>query len=336
MNKKILITGASGFIGSTVVDKALSLGYDVWAGIRTSSSKEYLQNENINFIDLKYHDKPLLKNQLQEFVNKHGKFDYIVHLAGITKAINKSDFDNINFNQLCNFTDALIETDSIPSLFVFMSTLGVMGIGDEVGYKPLKIDTIPNPNTAYGKSKLKAENYIKQIKGFPYLILRPTGVYGPRDKDYLILMRAIKGGLSVGAGFKKQLLSFIYVEDLADIIFQSINKGITQKEYYVSDGYGYTDNEFNNLVKQHLGKKSVLSFKIPLFIVRAAAYANEKVAKLLNKPTTFNTDKYWIMRQRNWTCDISPLKKDIDFKPQFLLNEGVEKTIRWYKNNGWL
>ena len=336
MKKKILITGASGFIGSTVVDKALSLGYDVWAGIRSSSSKEYLQDSRIRFIDLQYADKEKLKAQLQDFANRNGKFDYIVHLAGITKTIDKADFDNINFCQLRNFTEALIETDSVPSLFVFMSTLGVMGIGDETGYTPLQVGATPTPNTAYGKSKLKAENYIKDLYDFPYLILRPTGVYGPRDKDYLILMRAIKSGLSVGAGLKKQLLSFIYVEDLADIIFLSIDKGITQKEYYVSDGYGYTDTEFNNLVQKHLNKKRVLEFKIPLFFVQIAAYINEKVANLINKPTTFNTDKYWIMKQRNWTCDISPLQKDINFEPQYLLDKGVEKTIKWYKDNKWL
>ena len=336
MKKKILITGASGFIGSTVVDKALSLGYDVWAGIRSSSSKEYLQDNRIHFIDLQYADKEKLKAQLQDFANRNGKFDYIVHLAGITKTIDKADFDNINFCQLRNFTEALIETDSVPSLFVFMSTLGVMGIGDETRYTPLQVGATPTPNTAYGKSKLKAENYIKNLSDFPYLILRPTGVYGPRDKDYLILMRAIKGGVSAGAGLKKQLLSFIYVEDLADIIFQSINEGITRKEYYVSDGYGYTDTEFNEMVKRHLGKRWVLSFKIPLFIVQAAAYVNENIAKLLKTPTTFNTDKYWIMRQRNWTCDISPLQEDINFKPKYLLDEGVKKTIEWYKDNNWL
>lgn len=336
MKKKILITGASGFIGSTVVDKALSLGYDVWAGIRSRSSKEYLQDNRIRFIDLQYADKEKLKAQLHDFANNNGKFDYIVHLAGITKTIDKADFDNINFCQLRNFTEALIETDSVPSLFVFMSTLGVMGIGDETGYTPLQVGATPTPNTAYGKSKLKAENYIKNLSDFPYLILRPTGVYGPRDKDYLILMRAIKGGVSAGAGLKKQLLSFIYVEDLADIIFQSINEGITRKEYYVSDGYGYTDTEFNEMVKRHLGKRWVLSFKIPLFIVQAAAYVNENIAKLLKTPTTFNTDKYWIMRQRNWTCDISPLQEDINFKPKYLLDEGVKKTIEWYKDNNWL
>ncbi len=338
MKRRILITGASGFIGSTVVDKALQSGYEVWAGVRSSSSREYLKDDRIKFINLHYTDKARLKTQFLAFSrdNDGRGFDYIVHLAGLTKAVNKADFDNVNYCQLRTLVESLIETDSMPKLFVFMSTLGVIGAGDEKEYVPISLDATPNPNTEYGKSKLKAEKYIKSIPNFPYLILRPTGVYGPRDRDYLILMRAINVRLSVGAGFRKQILSFIYVDDLADIIFKAIDKQLVRKEYNVSDGYGYTDIEFNNIVKKLLGKRWVVQLKIPLILVRIAAFANEKVAMLFGKPTTFNTDKYWIMKQRNWQCDISDLKKDMDFTPQFMLEEGVKMTINWYKTNNWL
>lgn len=336
MKKKILITGASGFIGSAVVDKALLLGYDVWAGIRPSSSKQYLKSEQINFVYLDFSNKSNLKAQLSELANAHGKFDYIVHLAGLTKAINRQDFYDVNYHQVRNFAEVLAESDLQPRLFVFMSTLGVMGLGDEVGYLPMPANAVPNPNTEYGKSKLKAETFLKSMPGFPYLILRPTGVYGPRDRDYLILMRAVKSGLSVGAGFQKQILSFVYVEDLVQIILSAIDNQISRKEYNVSDGHGYTDEEFNNIVKQQLGRQRVLRLKLPLVLVRIAAFANEKLAKLLGKATTFNTDKYWIMKQRNWQCDISPLQEDIGFEPQYLLEDGVAKTIEWYRDNGWL
>lgn len=336
MQKKILITGASGFIGSSAVDKALELGYEVWAGIRSSSSKVYLQDERIHFIDLNYSNKEKLTKQLSEFYEENGRFNAIVHIAGITKAVKKADFDNVNFLQTKNFVDALIETNSVPQFFVFMSTLGAIGLGDEKNYTPLPPDAKPNPNTAYGSSKLKAENYIKSIKGFPYVILRPTGVYGPRDKDYLILMRAVKSGLNVGAGFRKQLITFIYVDDLMNIIFDCIEKGIYRKEYNVTDGDVYTDAEFNCIVQQALQKKRVLRLKVPLWLVKPAAFVSEKLFGLMSKPTTFNSDKYKIMKQRNWSCDITPLKSDLNFTPKYPLKKGVEKTVDWYKENGWL
>lgn len=336
MKKKILVTGASGFIGSTIIDKALELGYDVWAGIREGSSKKYLQDSDINFINLNYASKDILKEQLNDLSKLNGPFDYIVHCAGITKAINTDDFDNVNYLQTQNFVDALIETNTTPELFVFMSTLGVMGPGDEINYTPISHNQVPNPNTAYGKSKLKAENYIKGISNFPYLFLRPTGVYGPRDKDYLILIKSIKNGFEVGAGYKKQILSFIYVEDLADIIFDSINKNISRREYNISDGDSYTDTEFNDIVKGVLGKRRTIKFKLPLQVVKAAASINEKLSQLLGKATTFNSDKYNIMKQRNWKCDITPLQDELGFKAKYPLQTGVERTIKWYQLEGWL
>lgn len=336
MQKKILITGASGFIGSAIVARALEEGYETWAGIRSNSSRDMLQDERINFIELNYTDTNKLTQELVAFDNQHGKLDAIVHVAGITKALNKDDFEKINYGYTKNFVDALVKANMVPKTFVFMSTLGAVGVGDEINYSPMRTHRIPKPNTLYGKSKLLAETYLKSTPGFPYVILRPTGVYGPNDKDYLILMKAVQKGVNVSVGFKKQLLSFIYISDLVDIVFLSIDKEVTRREYYVSDGNGYTDDEFNRIVQRALNKKRVLRMRIPLFLVKAAAHVTEKVGEQLNKPATFNSDKYKIMKQRNWVCDITPLREELNFTPKVYLEEGVEKTVAWYKDKGWL
>ena len=334
--KKILITGASGFIGSTAVDRALGLGFETWAGIRKSSSRTYLQDDRIRFIDLPYHDKEQLRERLRLFVDQHGSFDYILHIAGATQALHEADFYRVNYQYTRHLVDVLIEEGIQPDAFVLMSTLGVLGVGDEVSYTPFQADHAPNPNTAYGRSKLQAEIYLKGLDNFPYLILRPTGVYGPRDRDYLILMKAVKSGLNVGAGFKEQRLSFIYSEDLVEIIFTLLKKGITRKEFLVSDGDSYTDSEFNAIVQETLQRKRVLRVKVPLWIVKSAAFLSEKWAALFGKTTTFNSDKYSIMKQRNWTCDITPLREAIGFTPTHQLREGIAKTVAWYKEHGWL
>lgn len=334
--KRILITGASGFIGSTAADKALASGYEVWAGIRESSSRQYLRDERLRFIDLQYNDKERLKEQLRTITDTYGRFQAIVHIAGLTKALHRSDFDKVNYLYTRNLVEALTETGALPDTFVLLSSLGVMGPGDESNFTPIGADQLPKPTTAYGQSKLKAENYLKSIDGFPYLILRPTGVYGPRDRDYLILMKAVKNGLDVGAGFKKQVLSFIHSEDLVDVIFTLIEKGVSRKEYFVADGELYTDREFNAIVQQALERKHVIRLKIPLSLVKPAAYISEKASALVGKAATFNTDKYHIMKQRNWSCDTEALKKDIGFTPQWRLKEGVEQTVKWYKKEGWL
>lgn len=334
--KRILITGASGFIGSFLVEKALSEGYEVWAGVRKSSSREYLKDERIHFIDLHFGDIEKLTEQLLDFVNQHGKFDYIIHNAGVTKCLKTEDFDKINFRNTANLIDALKAANTTPEKFILMSSLSVFGAGDEINYTPLKLTDTPNPNTAYGKSKLKAEMYLQSAADFPYIILRPTGVYGPREKDYFLMIKTVKSGLDVGAGFKPQHLTFIYVKDLVDAAFLGLKSNIIIGAYFVSDGDVYTDKEYTQLVKEAINKKYVLSLKVPLWLLKAISIAAEDISKLTKKPSTLNRDKCKIMKQRNWECDITPIVNDLGFSPKYNLRKGLEESVEWYRDNGWL
>lgn len=334
--KRILITGASGFIGSTIVDKALELGYETWAGIRSGSSLRYLQDPRLRMIDLQYNNSVKLTQQLRMQVQHQGPFDAVIHVAGLTKARRIDDFDRVNYHYTRHLVESLQAAGALTGTFLLLSSLSVMGPGDERGYTPFSAESEPHPNTAYGRSKLKAEQYLMSVDDLPWLIVRPTGVYGPRDKDYLILMKAVKKGLDVGAGFRKQLLTFIHSQDLAEVIFTLLTKGIKNKSYFVADGDSYTDSEFNLIVKETIGKKRVIRLKLPLWLVKYAAFMSGRVSSLLGKTTTLNSDKYLIMKQRNWLCDVTPLKEDIGFTPRWRLKEGVEMTVEWYRNEGWL
>lgn len=333
---KILITGASGFIGSYLVEEALNRGYDTWAGVRKSSNLDFLQDKRIKFIDLKFNDKEKLEKQLLDFQLKNGKFDYIIHNAGVTKCLHKEDFDRINYQNTANLINALIATQSIPQKFILMSSLSVMGKGDESGQTPFQINSTPCPNTAYGKSKLKAENHLKSAKGLPYLIFRPTGVYGPREKDYLMMLKTVKSGINIGAGFDPQYLTFIYIKDLVQVIFSGIESNITDETYFVADGDTYRDKEYTNLIKECLNKKYTLNLKIPLLILKSISIISEAISHLTGKVSTLNRDKYIIMSQRNWMCDINPLVNDLNFKAEYNLKKGLTESIEWYKQNNWL
>lgn len=334
--KRILITGASGFIGSFLVEKALEEGCETWAGVRKSSSREYLKDDRIQFLDLHFGDKNKLKEQLSHFKKKYGKFDYVVHNAGVTKCLDAEDFDKINFRYTANLIDALREVEAVPDKFVLMSSLSAFGVGDEQNYTPIKITDTPNPNTAYGKSKLKAECYLRSMDDFPYIILRPTGVYGPREKDYFLMIKTVKSGLDVGAGFKPQHLTFIYVKDLVDVVFLGLKSELKNKAYFVADGDVYTDKEYTQLVKQVIEKKHVLSLKVPLWILKTVSIVAESISRITKKPSTLNSDKYIIMKQRNWECDITPLVNDLGFTAKYNLKDGLEESVSWYKENGWL
>lgn len=334
--KQIIITGASGFVGSFLVEKALKLNFKTWAAIRHTSSKEYLKDKSINFIDFDYSNVDRLTQQFLAFKKENGRIDYFIHNAGITKSIDISDFETINYQYTVNLIDALIAADCIPHKFILISSLSAFGMGDEVNYTPIRLNDIPKPNTAYGLSKLRAEEYLQQKISFPYIILRPTGVYGPREKDYFLMLKTVQAGFDVGAGFKPQHLTFIYVKDLVDVVFLATESNLVNKAYFVADGDVYTDKEYTALVKKILNKKRVLSIKIPLFVLKIVSIVAECISKLTKKPSTLNRDKYKIMKQRNWECDIEPTKKELGFEPKYNLEKGLDESVKWYKNNNWL
>lgn len=334
---KILITGASGFIGGFLVEEALRRGYETWAGIRSSSSRDNLQDERIHFIDLKYNNHEALVRQLEEFAAEHGAWDYIIHNAGLTKTPDKRNFFRINTDYTINFIEALSIAGCKPKKFLLMSSLSSYGRGDEINFSPIRLDDPQKPDTAYGKSKQEAENFLRHQKHFPYIILRPTGVYGPGEKDYFMEIKSIQSGFDFAVGSVPQRITFIYVKDLATVAFLALeNEAIRNRHYFVADGDVHTDESFARTIQDILQKKHVLHARIPLGLVNIACHCSEWIGKLLNKSMTLNTDKYIILKQRNWICDIESLKADLNFTPAYSLKKGLEESIEWYRNEGWL
>ena len=236
----------------------------------------------------------------------------------------------------------------LPEQFLYVSSLSVLGpIREETNadgsYNDMTADDLPQPNTAYGESKVKSEQFLteKRIKSggrFHYTIFRPTGVYGPREKDYFMMAKSIKQHIDFAVGYKRQVLTFVYVRDLVGAIFAAIGKNevANGKAYLVSDGCNYSSRAFSDLIQKELGVKGVLHIKAPLWLLKAICTVSEAFSKLTHKASTLNGDKYRIMCQRNWQCDITPLRKDLGFVPEWQLERGVKECINWYKENKWI
>jgi len=335
--KRILITGASGFIGSFLVKKALQLGYDVWAGIRPGSSRKNLTDERIHFINLRYDDVTALTKQLREVVFQSGAWHYVVHNAGITKTLRKKDFYKVNAHYVSVLIESLTKAGCIPEKFLLMSSLSSYGPVAECSFRPLRTDDEQRPDSEYGKSKLQAERIVKEQSCFPYIILCPTGVYGPGDKDYLMEIKSIQSGFDFKVGMKTQRITFIYVKDLADATFLALeNPSVRGTSYFITDGDTYTDKEFVGIVKKILSKRFVITMRIPLWMCYIACVCSELTGKIFNKAKTLNTDKYKILRQRNWVCETERTRRELEFVPQYNLKEGLEETIRFSKEQGLL
>ena len=335
--KRILITGASGFIGGFLVKEALQRGYEVWAGIRMGSSREHLKDKRIHLIDICYENKVVLIRQLRDMVAESGAWHYIVHNAGITKTQHPEDFYTVNALYTSTLIEAMATAGCIPEKFVLMSSLSSYGPIKEKSADPIRISDAQQPDSLYGKSKLQAELCVKAQTYFPYIILCPTGVYGPREKDYLMGIKSIQSGFDFKAGSKPQRITFIYVKDLVVATFLALeNPNVRNRTYFVADGDAYTDNEFVGIIKKQLAKRRVFSLRIPLWVCYIACFLSELTGKVFNKPMTLNRDKYKILRQRNWVCETEPMFSDLNFSPQYNLTEGLKETISYCKRKGLL
>ena len=334
--KKVLVTGASGFIGSFLVEGGLERGMHVWAGVRKTSSRKYLQDKRIRFAELNFGDKRKLKEQLADHQRAHGGWDYIIHCAGVTKCLDKEDFDKGNYQATVNFVEALRELNMVPERFMYISSLSIFGPIHEDDYVPISEKDEAQPNTAYGVSKLKSEKYLQSLADFPYVIYRPTGVYGPRERDYFLMAQSVKQHVDFAAGFKRQDITFIYVKDLVQAVYLGVKPEALHRAYFVSDGEVYASSTFSDLIKKELGNPWLLRIKCPLCLLKLISIVAETGAGWMGKTSTLNRDKYNIMKQRNWRCDISPIVSELGYRPEYLLERGVKETIAWYQKEGWV
>lgn len=328
----ILITGASGFIGSFIVSEALRRGMEVWAAVRRTSSRKYLTDPRINFVELNLDSREEMVGQLKGL-----SFDYVVHAAGATKCLHADDFFRINTEGTRNLVNALRDTEMPLRRFVYVSSLSVYGpVRETQPYGEILETDTPQPNTAYGRSKLESERFLDSLTDFPCVTLRPTGVYGPRERDYFLMAKSIKGHTDFSVGYKPQDLTFVYVEDVVQAVFLAIERGRNGRKYFLSDGQVYSSRTFSDLIHRELGRPWLLRIKAPIWVLRVVTFFGEYVGRMTGHISALNNDKYNIMRQRNWRCDIRPAIEELGYRPQYDLERGVKQTVKWYLENGWL
>lgn len=329
--KTILVVGAGGFIGGFIAKEALRRGFDTWVAVRASTSRRYLDDERLHFVELDYDDVDAMEHALEQALPNPSGWDYIIWNLGATKAANFMIFNQVNFVYPRNFVELLRRRNWVPQKFLYMSSLSAIGPGDEKNYTPLSAQTVPNPNTRYGLSKIKTETFLETLTDFPWIIFRPTGVYGPHEKDYLLMIKTIDAHWDVSMGFRRQLLTFIYVDDLVEAMYQALESPNTvRRKYIISEDRAYSQKDFRTLVAKALGHKVVIPLKLPMWVVYVASVLCEKWAGVSGKTSTLNRDKFKIMRQRNWSCDISDAQRDFGFQPKFSLERGVAATVEAY------
>ena len=316
--KRILITGASGFIGSFLCEESLKRGFSTWAALRATSSRRWLQKPDLQFITLDLTNRTTLRQQLK---GCGVRFDVVIHAAGATKCLKAEEFDFHNYQCTRNLVEALMEADLMPYQLIYLSSLSA------------------TYGSTYGNSKLKAEQWLHDTldaSSTGLVVFRPTGVYGPREKDYFMMAQSIARHVDFSVGFEPQILTFVYVKDLVGAIMAAVERGVSEGTFNVTDGGEYASRTFSDLIQQELGVKHVLHITAPLWLLKVISVISEEWGKLTGKPSTLNRDKYKMMAQRDWRCDIRPMIEVLGYQPQWQLPRGVKETIAWYKKENWI
>lgn len=328
MKERVLITGASGFVGYHLIVEALHNNLDVFVAVRKSSNIAHLKDLDIQYTYPEFDNLPSLTKELQD-----KQYHYIIHAAGITKARSAAEYDLVNAEYTANLAKAALAAGGNFKKLVFVSSLAAIG--------PLKTlngiiteETKPNPITAYGKSKLLAERELKSIRGLNYTILRPTAVYGPRDTGIFIFFKQISKRIEPYIGRIEQKLSFIYVADLAKACIRSLYGGDNQA-YNLSDDNFYDRYELGYMTKNILGVKT-LKLHLPVNFVKLIAIIAEKISSLKGKAPILNIEKLNELTAVNWSCSIEKAKQGLGFYPQYNLEDGLYETLKWYSDNQWL
>ncbi len=327
---KILVSGATGFIGSHVVDKLLAKGYDIRCMVRKTSNLRWLENKNIELVYASLSDVDSLKNATQNV-------DYIYHIAGNTSAKNLDGYMYGNCTGTINLIEAALSSAPKLSRFLYVSSQTAAGPALSKMH-PSTEDMLMHPLTSYGKSKKAAEEAVNSYSGkLPFTIVRPPAVYGPRDTEILAIFKMIKAGLIAYMGFDEKYVSLIHSDDLArGMIEAAESRNTIGKTYFISSDVFYSWHQVYEIIKKELNKKYTLNLRLPHFLILAAGSISGALGKFSSKPPVFNYEKGIDFTQKYWICSTASARKDFGYTQQIPLEHGIHDTVQWYKANGWL
>jgi dihydroflavonol-4-reductase len=323
---KVFVTGGTGFIGSHLIDHLLvNKGAEVYALVRDPSNLKWLTGLDVH----------LLKGDLSTLPSLPSGIDYVFHIGGITKAHNSADYYTVNQQGTASLFQTLHSQRVSPQKIIYLSSIAASGPStDKI---PVKENDEPRPIHSYGESKLLGEREALKYKNeFPLIIIRVGAVYGPRDKDFLSYFKIIKKGILPSLTSKQRWLSMCYIKDLVYAFDLCLQKNLETGEIFnIADPKPYTWDELGKETGEILGKRLV-SVKLPLFLLYPPALVSEAISKLMKKTTTFDLRRFKEMKHPAWVVDTQKAEKLLDFSPQFSLQQGLQISLDWYVDQGWL
>ncbi|MGA9115860.1 MAG: NAD-dependent epimerase/dehydratase family protein [Bacteroidota bacterium] len=325
---KALVTGANGFIGSHLVELLRKRNCAVRCLVRRTSDTRWLKGIEVEYVYGDLFDEAALRTAVTGT-------DLVFHSAGLTKAKTREGYYRANTEGTRNLLRACRTHN--PGLKRFVQISSLAAAGPATGDVPVTEEMPPRPITTYGKSKLEAERECLALsRDLPVTILRPPAVYGPRDKDVFEFFHTVSRGLQPMVGFGKKEVSLIHVADLVrGFLTAAEHPAAAGGTYFITSPRAYSWEEIGNVTRAVLRKRA-LRIRIPVFGVYTIAAVAELLALFSSKPALINFEKARDMVQDRWTCNPARAERELGFRAEIGLGEGIQNTVAWCREQGWL
>ena len=327
-NAIAVVTGATGFIGSHLVDYLVGHGCIVHALVRETSDRRWLNKSN----KVKVHTVDLLQSSPINFLQEA---DYLFHCAGLTKAKTRDDYFSGNVRSCEILYERCVAIGANLKTIIHLSSLAAAGPsaqGEAVQEKnPCK------PVTYYGESKLAGEKIaLKYSSLLPIVIIRPPVVYGPREENFFVYLKTLSQGWNIKIGTTRRELSLVYVTDIVRAMVRAaVCYPQNEKIYYVTDGEHHIWNDISDSAMKILNVRAK-KLVIPEVLLPLFSYFFEALAWFGSKPPLFDRQRMIDICQTSWIASPKEFFESHMFKPQYDLAKGLQETIDWGKKNNWL
>lgn len=325
---RVFVTGATGFVGSHVVEGLIDAGHEPLCLVRETSDTEHLDDLGVETYLGSLDDIEGLEGAVTSA-------DAVFHLAGIVKAKQPEDFYRINGDATEALADLCADSSGTLERFVYVSSLSARGPCFSPGTEP--IQEPPEPVSHYGRSKLRGEEgTLEHAESMPVTIFRPPPVYGPRDYEMFRVFQGASMGVAPIYGGGEAKLSVVHIFDLVDAIVTSLETDHPSGAVFpIDDGSYYSWKDLVRAAGKPFGKQP-MTIPVPPFLFDVGARASELWGKLTGQAMMFTRDKLAEMKQPNWVCGHRDLTELLDWSPDWPLERGAEQTAKWYVEHGWL